>query len=209
VCFASSRLLVHEDLYDAFLDRFVEAASWIRVGGALDLETQLGPLITAEHRRRVLECVERAKAEGAVVRLGGGRVELPDELAGGNFVAPTILEDKLGRTRIVREEVFGRVAVVERWRDEDDAVARANSTEYGLAAGIWTSDLARGDRLAWRLEAGIVWVNKWFDTPPGSPMGGVNASGFGRELCAETLLEYSAPKTVNVGLSTERPPLWV
>jgi acyl-CoA reductase-like NAD-dependent aldehyde dehydrogenase len=104
--------------------------------------------------------------------------------------------------------VFGPVVVVERWRDEDDAVARANATEYGLGAGVWTSDLARAHRLARRLEAGVVWVNRWFDTPPGSPMGGVKASGFGRELCAETLLEYSAPKTINVSLSNERPRLW-
>ena len=208
VCFASSRLLVHEDVYEAFLERFVETASTIRVGHALDPETQLGPLVTAVHRDRVVEHIATAKAEGAVVRLGGEALDLPRELAGGNFVAPTIFEDPAGTRRIAREEVFGPVVVVERWRDEDDAVARANATEYGLAAGVWTSDLARAHRLARRLEAGIVWVNKWFDTPPGSPMGGIKASGFGRELCAETLLEYSAPKTVNVGLTHDRPQLW-
>ena len=208
VCFASSRLLVHEDVYDAFLDRFVVSASAVRVGHALDPETQLGPLVTAAHRDRVLEHIERARAEGVELRLGGERLELPGDLARGNFVAPTIFADPESRAAITREEVFGPVAVVERWRDEDDAIARANATEYGLGAGVWTTDLARAHRIAKRLEAGVVWVNKWFDTPPGSPMGGVKASGFGRELCAETLHEYSAPKTVNIGLSRERPAFW-
>jgi len=208
VCFASSRLLVHEDIYDAFLDRFVEAAASVRVGHALDPETQVGPLVTAAHRDRVVAHIEKAKAEGVELRLGGERLELPGDLAGGNFVAPTIFADPDSRGAITREEVFGPVAVVERWSDEDDAIARANATEYGLGAGVWTTDLARAHRLARRLDAGVVWVNKWFDTPPGSPMGGVKASGFGRELSAETLHEYSAPKTVNVGLSRERPPFW-
>jgi acyl-CoA reductase-like NAD-dependent aldehyde dehydrogenase len=208
VCFASSRLLVHEDVYDEFLDRFAEAAGAIRVGHALDPETQVGPLVTAAHRDRVVGHIERAKAEGVELRLGGERLELAGELAGGNFVAPTIFADPESRAAITREEVFGPVAVVERWRDEDDAIARANATEYGLGAGVWTSDLARAHRIARRLDAGVVWVNKWFDTPPGSPMGGVKASGFGRELCAETLHEYSAPKTINIGLSRERPKFW-
>jgi aldehyde dehydrogenase (NAD+) len=208
VCFASSRLLVHEDIYEAFLARFAEAARTIVVGHALDPQTQVGPLVTAAHRDRVVAHVEKAKDEGVEVRLGGERLELPGELARGNFVAPTIFADPESRGTITREEVFGPVAVVERWRDEDDAIARANGTEYGLGAGVWTADLARAHRIARKLDAGVVWVNKWFDTPPGSPMGGVKASGFGRELCAETLHEYSAPKTINIGLSRERPAFW-
>jgi acyl-CoA reductase-like NAD-dependent aldehyde dehydrogenase len=208
VCFASSRVLVHEDVYDEFLERFVSAASRIRVGHALDPETQLGPLVTAAHRDRVIAHVERAKAEGVELRLGGQPLDLSGELANGNFVPPTIFADPDSEAAITRDEVFGPVAVVERWRDDDDAVARANATEYGLGAGVWTTDLARAHRIARRLDSGVVWVNKWFDTPPGSPMGGVKASGFGRELCAETLHEYSAPKTVNVGLTRERPKLW-
>ena len=98
--------------------------------------------------------------------------------------------------------------MIERFDEVDDAVARANATRYGLAAGVWTSDLARAHNVARDLEAGIVWVNKWFDLPVGMPMGGVKDSGFGRELSAETLLEYSAPKVVDVDLSTTRPPLF-
>ncbi len=208
VCFASSRLLVQEDVYDAFLARFVEAAGAIVVGHALDPATQVGPLVTAAHRDRVVAHIEKAKAEGVELRLGGEHLALPGDLARGNFVAPTIFADPESRGAITREEVFGPVAVVERWRDEDDAIARANATEYGLGAGVWTTDLARAHRIARRLDAGVVWVNKWFDTPPGSPMGGVKASGFGRELCAETLHEYSSPKTINIGLSRVRPAFW-
>jgi aldehyde dehydrogenase (NAD+) len=109
---------------------------------------------------------------------------------------------------VSREEVFGPVVVVEQWTKEEDALARANATDYGLGAGVWTADLRRAHRFARELDAGIVWVNKWFDTPAGTPMGGVKASGFGRELWKETLHEYTSVKVVNVGLSTERPPLW-
>ena len=151
VCFASSRLLVHEDVYDAFLDRFVEVAAAIKVGHALDPETQLGPLVTAAHRDRVVAHIEQAKAEGVELRLGGERLDLPGELANGNFVAPTIFADPEGRGTITREEVFGPVAVVERWRDEEDAIARANATEYGLGAGVWTttSPARTGSHAAW------------------------------------------------------------
>lgn len=208
VCFAAARLLVHADAYEEFLGRFVDAAARVRVGDALDPATQMGPLVTAAHRELVLERIGRARSEGAVLRLGGGPLELPGELAGGHFVAPTVFADAPGGTSVSREEVFGPVVVVERWEDEADALARANATEYGLGAGVWTADLARAHRFARGLDAGIVWVNKWFDTPPGTPMGGVKASGFGRELCKETLHEYTALKVVNVGLTTERPPFW-
>ena len=108
----------------------------------------------------------------------------------------------------MREEIFGPVAIAERFASVDDAIERANDTDYGLAAGIWTSDLARAHRAAAELHAGIVWVNKWFDTPQGQPQGGFRRSGFGRELSEETLLEYSAPKAVNVGLDPSRPAFW-
>jgi aldehyde dehydrogenase len=208
VCFAAARMLVHAAIYEEFVDRFAAAASRVRVGDALDPVTQLGPLITAAHRERVLADVAGARDEDARIVVGGGVRTLGGELEGGFYVEPTVIEDPEGKTKIAAKEVFGPVAVVERWTQETDALARANATEYGLAAGVWTSSLSRAHRFARALEAGIVWVNKWFDTPAGAPMGGVKASGFGRELSAETLHEYSAPKTVNVGLSAERPSLW-
>ena len=145
--------------------------------------------------------IERAKAEGVELRLGGEKLELPGELANGNFVAPTIFADPESRAAITREEVFGPVAVVERWRDEEDAVARANATEYGLGAGVWTTDLARAHRLA----AGVSTRASSGSTSGSTRRRGrrwaaSRRSGFGRELSAETLHEYSAPKTVNIGL---------
>lgn len=208
VCIAASRLLVHEDVHDAFRGQFSEIAGRVVVGDALDPATQFGPMVSREHRRRVLGGIERAVAEGARVCVGGETPTLATPLDGGFFLAPTLLEDREGRTSLSREEVFGPVTVLERFSDEQDAITRANATRYGLAAGVWTRDLGRAHRVARALEAGIVYVNKWFDLPAGMPMGGIKDSGFGRELSKETLLEYSASKAVNVDLATQRPVLW-
>ena len=207
-CIAASRLLAHEDVHDELVERFAAALRRVRVGDALDPQTEVGPLVSQPHLARVRGHIETARAEGYAVLAGGDDPALPGELAGGYFLRPTLLGDPDGGSTSARTEIFGPVVTVERWRDEADVVARANATEYGLAAGVWTRDLARAHRIARELEAGIVWVNKWFDLYFGQPMGGVKQSGFGRELCVETLDEYSAIKAVNVGLSSERPPLW-
>ncbi len=208
VCVAASRLIVHDDVHDAFRERFTAATERIRVGDALDPATEFGPLVSAAHRDSVLGHVERATSEGAQVQVGGGPVDLGGELTDGFFVAPTLLSDPAGGTSVSRDEVFGPVTVLERFRDEDDAIARANAGRYGLATGVWTADLRRAHRIAGALESGIVWINTWFDLAVGAPMGGVGDSGFGRETTAETLLEYTAPKVVNVGLAASRPPMW-
>lgn len=208
VCFASSRLLVHEDVFDEVCDRFVDVTRRVRVGDALDPSTEVGPLVSEAHRRGVTERLEHAVAEGAQLRIGGDHPVGQGECAGGFFFSPTVLVDRGGTTRASCEEFFGPVLVVESWTDEDEVVARANATPYGLAQGVWTRDLARAHRIAAGLESGMVWVNTWFDTPLGQPQGGVGASGFGREGAAETLREYSATRVVNVSLDTARPPMW-
>ncbi|HEY8581798.1 MAG TPA: aldehyde dehydrogenase family protein, partial [Capillimicrobium sp.] len=200
--------LVHEDVHDAFAERFEATARQIVVGDAIDPATQFGPLVSRVQHERVAACVAAAREQGARVRVGGARPELPEPLDGGFFLEPTLLEDAAGATSASAEEIFGPVTVLERFADEAEAVGRANATRYGLACGVWTGDLARAHRVARELDAGIVWVNKWFDLPAGVPMGGVKDSGFGRELSAETMLEYSASKVVNMSLDTARPPLW-
>jgi acyl-CoA reductase-like NAD-dependent aldehyde dehydrogenase len=207
-CFASSRILVHEDIREEFLARLAEAVAGIRVGDALDERTQVGPVISHPHRRRILDLVGRSRTEGAEILAGGEPVSFDGPLAGGSYLAPTVLLDPAGGSTAAGEELFGPVVVVETWREEAEAVARANGGRYGLAAGVWTSDLGRAHRVARDLDAGIIWVNTWFETPMGQPLGGVKDSGFGRETSAETLREYTGTKVVNARLTTERMPLF-
>lgn len=207
-CIAASRILVHESVHDAFAERFAAVARTIVVGDAVDPATQFGPMVSRDQYERVAGCVAAAREQGARVRVGGGRPALEAPLDGGFFLEPTLLEDPRGATSASSEEIFGPVTVLERFADEASALDRANGTRYGLAAGVWTRDLSRAHRMARSLEAGIVWVNKWFDLPAGVPMGGVKDSGFGRELSAETMLEYSATKVVNMSLETQRPQMW-
>jgi aminomuconate-semialdehyde/2-hydroxymuconate-6-semialdehyde dehydrogenase len=177
VCLAGTRLIVERSMFDAFLQRFLEAANAIRQGDPREETTDVGPQITSEHFERVDGFVRRAKAEGATVLLGGG----PNEELGGLFYRPTLFGDVPEGAEVVRKEVFGPVLTVQTFQTEDEAIAMANETDYGLAAILYTGDRDRAERVSERLIAGTVWVNCFFVRDLRAPFGGAKSSGVGRE----------------------------
>jgi 5-carboxymethyl-2-hydroxymuconic-semialdehyde dehydrogenase len=177
VCLAGTRLLVQDDVYDTFLDRLVDAASRIEEGDPRRDDTDLGPQITREHFERVDGFVQRAKEAGAKAVIGGG----PNEELGGLYYRPTLFVDAPEGSEILTQEVFGPVLTLQRFADEEQAIALANSTTYGLAAIVYTGDRERARRVSERLVAGTVWVNSFFVRDLRAPFGGARNSGIGRE----------------------------
>jgi 5-carboxymethyl-2-hydroxymuconic-semialdehyde dehydrogenase len=177
VCLAGTRLLVERSMHDEFLDRFIEAAGAIVQGDPRDEATDIGPQITRQHFERVDGFVQRAKAEGGKAILGGG----PNEDLGGLYYRPTLFVDVPPGAEVLRKEVFGPVLTLQTFEDEEEAIALANETEYGLAAILYTGDRERADRVASRLVAGTVWVNCFFVRDLRAPFGGARSSGVGRE----------------------------
>ena len=180
ICSAGTRILVQDTLYDRFVSRFVERSREIKIGDPLDFATRMGPLVSEEQLRKVQRYVEIGKREGARLACGGGQPKDP-ALAKGFYHEPTVFTEVDNRMQIAQEEIFGPVASVIRFRDEDEAVRIGNDVIYGLAAGIQTKDLKRAHRLAKRLQAGTVWINTWHMIEPNSPFGGYKLSGYGRE----------------------------
>jgi 5-carboxymethyl-2-hydroxymuconic-semialdehyde dehydrogenase len=192
VCLAGTRLLVERSMLEAFLERFLAAAGAIRQGDPREESTDLGPQITREHFERVDGFVRRAIADGAKPILGGG----PNEELGGLYYRPTLFVDVPPGAEVLRREVFGPVLTLQTFETEDEAVALANETEYGLAAILYTGDRARADRVASRLVAGTVWVNCFFVRDLRAPFGGARSSGVGREGGVYSFDFYADVKTV-------------
>ncbi|MDT4816175.1 NADP/NAD-dependent aldehyde dehydrogenase PuuC [compost metagenome] len=203
-CIAGSRLILHERIADDFLGRFVELAKSIRLGNPLDPNTEMGPLTSALHRDRVLAYAEVAKQEGGRILTGG---KAPDDpaLAGGYYVEPTIVEARPG-DRVAQEEVFGPFVTVLRFSSDEEALAIANGTAYGLGSGLWTRDLQRAHRMAERIHAGMCWINCYKRVSPGSPFGGVGQSGYGREMGFEAIHDYTEARSVWVNVDAQIPP---
>lgn len=200
ICLCGSRILIQEDMYEEFRDTFVERVKQLELADPLEPDTTQGALVSEAHMDKVLGCIERARADGGRILCGGERVRLPGRCAEGWFVQPTVIEGLDARARSNQEEIFGPVVTLLPFRDEEDAIAQANATEYGLAGSLWTEDLTRAHRMAYRLETGILWVNCWMLRDLRTPFGGVKQSGLGREGGLEALRFFTEPKNVCVDL---------
>jgi betaine-aldehyde dehydrogenase len=205
VCSNGTRVFVHRSIKAAFLKRLVARVSAMRIGDPMNPETQVGPLVSEQHMHKVLSYIARGRAEGAQVLTGGERVT-SGELANGYFVAPTIFDECRDDMSIVREEIFGPVMSVLEFEEEDEVIARANATEFGLAAGVFTNDLTRAHRVIARLQAGTCWINHYNVTPIELPFGGVKLSGLGRENGRAAIEHYTQLKSVYVAMGDVDAP---
>lgn len=193
-CVLGSRLLIHDDIYDEFIEKLIERAEEVKIGPPQDPSTRLAAVVSKTQGERILNYFEIAKNEGAKILYGGNRVNVPGH-EHGYFIEPTIIEAE-PNMRIFQEEIFGPAVTVTRFKDAEDAIEKANSVEYGLAAGIMTKDLELAIDSANKLEAGTVWINNYFNFQTGAPFGGFKASGIGREHAKETLDAYSQSKSI-------------
>ena len=203
-CIAGSRLLVQNSIREAFTQRLVELGRTARKGDPMLAETNIGPVTTAPQYQKILDYIEIAKAEGARCILGGGPATSP-ELPGGQFVEPTIFTDVTPAMRIAREEVFGPVLSILGFEDEAEAIKIANDTMYGLAAGVWTTNIGRAVRMSAALKAGTVWVNTYRAVSYMMPFGGMKYSGLGRESGIEAIRAYLETKSVWISTAQGAP----
>ena len=203
-CIAGSRLVLHENIADAFLEKFIALANSIRLGNPLDPETEMGPLTSAMHRDRVLNYVEVAKSQGGEVLAGG--VAPGGDLADGCYVRPTIIRAKSYKDRVAQEEVFGPFVTVLTFKTDAEALEIANGTEYGLGSGLWTTHLQRAHLFAREIRSGMVWINSYKRVNPGSPFGGTGQSGYGREMGFDAMREYTQVKSVWVNIDAQIKP---
>ncbi len=180
VCLCGSRILVQNDIYEEFIDKFVLEVESMKIGDPSDENTILGALISPEHLSKVEEYIEIAKSEGGTI-LTGGYPNLSEEYKNGNWISPTVIADLDVKSRCSTEEIFGPVVTIHKFNTEKEAVDIANNTRYGLAGSIWTSDLEKGNRVAEEIHTGMVWINTWLHRDLRVPFGGVKDSGVGRE----------------------------
>ncbi len=200
VCLGTERIYVERPLFAAFVDRLKKGAEALKPGEPWDSATSLGPLISLEHRKKVLSYYELAAKDGARVISGGDVPKMPPDLADGAWIQPTIWTGLPEESRVVREEIFGPCCHIRPFDDEDEAIRLANNTPYGLAASIWTENISRGHRVAAKLQVGLCWVNSWFLRDLRTPFGGSRQSGIGREGGVHSLEFYTELRNVCIKL---------
>lgn len=200
ICLCGSRILIERSYYDEFREAFVERARNLRIGDPLDPATQIGPLVSQAHFDKVMAGIATAKAEGGHILCGGNAIEPEGRCAKGWFIAPTVIENLGPDCATNCDEIFGPVVTLQPFDSDEEALALANATPYGLAASLWTSDLHRAHRMAERIDAGIVWINSWMMRDLRTPFGGVKQSGLGREGGFDAMRFFTETKNVCINL---------
>ncbi len=196
VCLGTERVYVERPIFDEFVSRLAQEASKFTLGVPEDKNTDMGPLVSHEHQQKVLSYYKLAAEEGATVVLGGGVPDMPEELAGGAWVQPTIWTGLADDARVINEEIFGPCCHIRPFDTEDEAIALANDTPYGLAAAIWTENTSRALRVSTQIDCGIAWVNSWFLRDLRTAFGGAGESGMGREGGVHSVEFYTEMQNV-------------
>jgi aminomuconate-semialdehyde/2-hydroxymuconate-6-semialdehyde dehydrogenase len=202
ICLCGSRLLIERSIYEKFKNAFVDKVRALRVGDPNDAGSDLGAVVSRAHFDKILGHIALAREEGGTILCGGNALKIEGRCADGWFIAPTVIEGLGAACRTNQEEIFGPVVTLMPFDGDDDAVDLANSTSYGLAASVWTTNLSRAHRVAARLESGIVWINCWLRRDLRTPFGGVKNSGVGREGGLEAMRFFTEPKNICIDLHT-------
>jgi aminomuconate-semialdehyde/2-hydroxymuconate-6-semialdehyde dehydrogenase len=200
ICLCGSRILVEESIYERFKAEFIERTKKLTVGDPLDEKTKQGAIVTKQHFEKVMGCIELAKQEGGKILLGGNSVKLSGRCSEGYFIEPTIIDGLSPHCRTNMEEIFGPVVTLQSFATEEEALMLANTSDYGLAATIWTQDVSRANRVAANVHSGIIWVNCWLLRDLRTPFGGFKNSGIGREGGWDAMRFFTEPKNVCIEL---------
>lgn len=200
ICLCGSRILVEESIYEKFKTEFIERTRKLAVGDPLDENSKQGAIVTKQHFEKVMACIELAKQEGGKVLVGGQTINPGGRCANGYFIAPTIIEGLGPNCRTNMEEIFGPVVTLQSFKTEEEALMLANTSDYGLAATIWTQDVSRANRIAAKVHSGIIWVNCWLLRDLRTPFGGFKNSGVGREGGWDAMRFFTEPKNVCIEL---------
>ncbi|MDI9320345.1 MAG: aldehyde dehydrogenase [Phycisphaerales bacterium] len=198
ICLCGSRILVEESVYEKFKTEFIARVKGMVIGDPLDENSKQGAVVSNVHFDKVMSCITLAKEEGGIILLGGNAVRLEGRCAKGYFIEPTIIEGLLPGCRTNMEEIFGPVVTLQSFKNEEDALLKANASEYGLAATIWTQDIGRANKMAAAIQSGIIWVNCWLLRDLRTPFGGFKSSGVGREGGWEAMRFFTEPKNVAI-----------